>query len=93
MRIRKFFKSIRFLLKLFASLSIEERFFKREKKRLRYFERKLGRLTVNLLENYTTRETVIKVLIKIMFAYDRSPSMQWCVLELHNCENAFSDHS
>lgn len=58
------------------------------------FPRKLGRSTmsVNLLENYTTKGTVIKVLIKIMFAYDRSPSMQWCVLELHNCENAFSDH-
>lgn len=94
--------SIRFSIKITYLLSPahtiyhEERFFfKREKERLRCFERKLGRSTmsVNLLENYTARETVIKVLIKIMFAYDRSPSMQRCVLQLHNCENAFSDHS
>ena len=84
--------SIRFSIKITYLLSRahtiyhEERFFfKREKERLRCFERKLGRSTmsVNLLENYTARETVIKVLIKIMFAYDRSPSMQWCVLQLH----------
>lgn len=77
--------SIRFSIKITYLLSRahtiyhEERFFfKREKERLRCFERKLGRSTmsVNLLENYTARETVIKVLIKIMFAYDRSPSMR-----------------